>query len=123
MKLTKRIFSLLLAVLVCLTTAVAAHAEEPEQNLESSTAQSAVSEEEPPVNSAAEEEAEDLAEEELPAEEIEQTPAVFEAQSLLVTGGHKTYMSGYKGAQFHPDQIMTRAEVAQMLKQYIEMQF
>lgn len=117
MKLTKRIFSLLLAALVCLTTAVAAHAEEPEQNLESSTVQPTVSEEYPPVNSAAEEEApaEDLTEEELPAEEIEQTPAVFEAQSLLVTGGHKTYMSGYKGAQFHPDQIMTRAEVAQML--------
>lgn len=119
MKLTKRILSLLLAVLLCVAAATAAHAEEPEQTLES-TAVSEVEtplEEESPIEDLPEAGSpiEDQPAEELPAEELEQTPAVFEAQSLLVTGGHKTYMSGYKGARFCPDQVMTRAETAQML--------
>lgn len=37
------------------------------------------------------------------------------ASSLLVTGGHSTYVNGYAGALFKPDNVMTRAEVAKML--------
>jgi len=39
----------------------------------------------------------------------------FASDSLLVTGGHKTYMNGYAGALFLPESIMTRAEASQML--------
>lgn len=45
-------------------------------------------------------------------EENQEIP--FAADSLLVTGGHKTYMNGYAGALFKPESTMTRAEAAQM---------
>lgn len=54
----------------------------------------------------------EVAESEALLENEEQT---FAASSLLVTGGHKTYLSGVKGGYFLPNKQMTRAEVAQML--------
>lgn len=46
---------------------------------------------------------------------LEDGAASFAAKSLLVTGGHKTYLKGYPGKVFRPDNAMTRAEVASML--------
>lgn len=43
----------------------------------------------------------------------EETPV--NAQPLLVTGGHDTYLSGYEGAYFKPDNNMMRGEVANMM--------
>lgn len=117
MKLLKSLLSILLALLLCVTTAAAAYAEEPEETVENDRVESAVVEAEPAVDESPQEEtlAEDQPEDAAPAETLEQASVVYAAQSLLVTGGHKPYMSGYKGALFHPDQIMTRAEVAQTL--------
>lgn len=42
----------------------------------------------------------------------EKTP--LDVSSLLVTGGHNTYLSGYEGALFKPDNNMSRGEVAYM---------
>ena len=118
MKHFKRLLSILLALLLCATTAVSAYAEEPEQSMETDPVESAVAEAESAVDETAEETPAPTDESpvaEAPAETFEQTPVVYAAQSLLVTGGHEPYMSGYKGALFHPDQIMTRAEAAQTL--------
>lgn len=49
------------------------------------------------------------------SELLEQEAAALDAMPLLLTGGHKTYMSGYPGAQFLPNREMTRAEAAQTL--------
>lgn len=46
---------------------------------------------------------------------IENEEQELAAQSLLVTGGHEAYLKGYSGGLFKPDNVMTRAEVAQML--------
>lgn len=116
MNYAKRIFSLLLAALLCLCAATAAYAEElqtgPESSLTEDSEQEAGPAEETPVEEAP---TEGTPAEEAPAEALESTPTSLAAASLLVTGGHNPYMSGYKGAQFRPDQVMTRAEAAQML--------
>lgn len=64
--------------------------------------------EEGPVSSQPEEEGEEAPPEEEPGDERNATP-------LLVTGGHDTYLSGYTGGYFKPNNAMTRAEVASML--------
>ena len=40
---------------------------------------------------------------------------VFDAGSMLITGGHATYMSGYGDGTFRPENSMTRAEAAKVL--------
>lgn len=62
-------------------------------------------------------EADVVLDEQLPESEalLENEEQTFAAASLLVLGGHKTYVNGYKGALFKPDSVMTRAEVSQML--------
>ena len=65
--------------------------------------------------------AEDGSEEALPESDLmENDVTTFAAESLLVTGGHETYMSGYAGALFMPGNAMTRAEVAMMLYQLLK---
>jgi GH24 family phage-related lysozyme (muramidase)/uncharacterized protein YraI len=39
----------------------------------------------------------------------------YKAYPLLVTTGHKAYMSGESGSRFYPERAMTRAEMAQVL--------
>ena len=56
----------------------------------------------------------DPGEEEEPDEENPEEKAPLDASSLLVTGGHNTYLSGYEGALFKPDNNMSRGEVAYM---------
>ncbi len=41
--------------------------------------------------------------------------AALSEGSILILGGHDTYLGGYPGALFGPEKYMTRAEVAQML--------
>lgn len=54
------------------------------------------------------------------SQELEENQAqVFEAGSLLVTGGHATYMEGYGDGTFRPDRTMTRAEASQVLYQLL----
>lgn len=126
MKVTRRIITLLLAGALLLPSSVAA-AEEPESEssavseVTESSSQTEVPEEE--TGSAVEQDEESSSvpeesgeeEKSAPAEELEQETTLFAASSVLVTGGHKTYMSGYKGGYFKPNEAMTRAEVAQML--------
>lgn len=97
MNVSKRIFALLLTGALTLPYSAPALAAEPD---ETTLVSSSV--------------------EEAPADELEAAEATYDvvdtaAGSLLVTGGHKTYLSGYAGSLFKPDQVMTRAEVAQML--------
>ena len=63
-----------------------------------------------------EEPAEDeTAEDELSQSLEESQLQVFDAGSLLITGGHATYMSGYGDGTFRPENSMTRAEAAKVL--------
>ncbi len=48
-------------------------------------------------------------------EDIPEEETPVDALPLLVTGGHNTYMSGYEGAYFKPDNNMMRGEVAYMM--------
>lgn len=117
----------LLACLLCLTIPMGALAEE---RLEETSLPPESSLEEEAVSSQAPQEGgEDLLEEvpaaspspvpeksgEAEGESVETTEAETFAAPLLVTGGHATYLSGYKGGYFKPEASMTRAEVAQML--------
>lgn len=78
-------------------------ASQPEEPLPSP----APGEEEDPVSSLPEEG------EGSPTEE--EPEGIRNATPLLVTGGHNTYLSGYSGGYFKPNNAMTRAEVASML--------
>ena len=68
-----------------------------------------------------EEPAEDETAEDEPAEDelsqnLEESQLqVFDAGSMLITGGHATYMSGYGDGTFRPENSMTRAEAAKVL--------
>lgn len=53
--------------------------------------------------------------EEPPQEDIPEDNTPVDALPLLVTGGHDTYLSGYDGALFKPDNNMMRGEVAYMM--------
>lgn len=48
-------------------------------------------------------------------DEMDTMAETFSANPLLVTGGHKAYLSGYSGGLFLPEAYMTRAEVSKML--------
>lgn len=48
-------------------------------------------------------------------EDIPEEDAAVNSLPLLVTGGHDTYLSGYAGAYFKPDNPMMRGEVAYMM--------
>lgn len=117
MKLTKRILALAMAGMIAVCGSGAALAEGEQGEAVSSAvevqpeeqAPDVPVEEEPPTEEAPAEESE------APAQTLSSTAVDLAASSLLVTGGHKTYLSGYAGAQFRPDQVMTRAETAQML--------
>lgn len=123
----KKLTAWLLAVLLCAAAPAGAFAAEEE----SSTAP-----EEFPVSSGIEEvpQSPELSPEpslspvsspvpsEEPAESAGEGESMLESEeqalaagSLLVTGGHKTYMSGYGNALFMPGRIMTRAEASMML--------
>lgn len=55
------------------------------------------------------------AEDELSQNLEESQLQVFDAGSMLITGGHATYMSGYGDGTFRPENSMTRAEAAKVL--------
>lgn len=57
----------------------------------------------------------ETAEEELSQSLEESQLQVFDAGSMLITGGHATYMSGYGDGTFRPENSMTRAEAAKVL--------
>lgn len=137
----KRIVSLLLAAALLLSAPVALAAEgdsEAPESAESSSTVSAPEEsglpessglplessepeggmasepEEPEPSSGVSEEPESAPPEEGGATEGTEA-GTFAANPLLVTGGHNTYLLGYRGGYFKPETAMTRAEVAQML--------
>ena len=58
---------------------------------------------------------EEPAEDELSQNLEESQLQVFDAGSMLITGGHATYMSGYGDGTFRPENSMTRAEAAKVL--------
>lgn len=103
----KRFISCLLAVTVCTSMSMVATATDNEDETISF---------EPPVVEAVEEVVPPEEEVIIESEQIIENDAqLFSASSLLVTGGHDTYLGGYSGALFMPDRTMTRAEAAQML--------
>ncbi len=121
----KKATAFLLSLLLCLVVPISALAEEgevisfPEEEIPSSVPEDEAPVPEPspepsvtPVPSEAPVESETEGEE-AGLQENEETQVA--AGSLLVTGGHATYMNGYKGALFKPEAYMIRAEVAQML--------
>lgn len=57
----------------------------------------------------------ETAEEELSQNLEESQLQVFDAGSMLITGGHATYMGGYGDGTFRPENSMTRAEAAKVL--------
>ncbi len=97
MRFGRRMLCGILALVLWCSFSFSAWAEEPEE----STLASGVE------NTPETEEGEGIS-----LENQEQSLAV---DSLLVTGGHETYMYGYTGALFKPENTMTRAEAAQML--------
>lgn len=123
----KKAMALLFSLLLCLVVPVGAFAEEGEVSSfpeEGELLSSLPEEELPAPEEPSPEPSITLVPSEAPAEkeekegeagleENEETQAA--AGSLLVLGGHKTYMNGYKGALFKPEAYMIRAEVAQML--------
>lgn len=119
MKLTKRLISLLLAGVLAVSGGAVALAEDVESAVSSQPAEP--TEETPTEEMPGElpesepEGAAPAKDEEAPAESYAAGAVDLAAASILVTGGHKTYLSGYAGSLFKPDQVMTRAEVAQML--------
>lgn len=129
----KRILLLLLAVLM-LTAALPVSAAEndaapdsapasalEELEIPSSTPEGETPEEEPQQPDPSSEPEGEEAEPQQPGEEEDDESDTSEekepldATSLLVTGGHDTYLSGYEGALFRPDNNMKRGEVAYML--------
>lgn len=137
---SKKTAAWLLAVLLCLLVPLEVFAAEGEaplpSNVDGFTSQpSEASEEEPvPTQSPSpvfsEEEGQTVSEDSETDESELESPEESEeggtetvpteqqallAGSLLVTGGHNTYLSGYAGGLFKPEADMTRAEVAQML--------
>ena len=125
-KFGKKTISLLLAVLLCAGSSISAFAadgETAEEDIllsEEETVSSmedvfSMLEESPSLEES--DVGEEISEEEISPEidGIESNITTFAADSLLVTGGHETYMSGYTGALFKPENAMTRAEVAMML--------
>ena len=137
----KKTISLLLAVLLCMAIPMNAFATEGEGEVPSLSEESvgvgleetsslpqddlpedfSDLEEIPEESTELEETSSEGASEEISGEilgesdSIENNTVTFAADSLLVTGGHQTYMSGYTGALFKPEAAMTRAEVAAML--------
>ncbi len=127
----KRLAACLMACLLCFPASVEALAAEEELSSQpqlSSEIQEPSESEPSPLPEPAEEEA--PAEDETGGEsEIDTEGELLEGESagmenaeiplaanpLLVTGGHKTYMSGYPGALFKPNAVMTRSEAAAML--------
>lgn len=107
----KRYLSGLLALLLWLSMPGGALAAEGESSLPP----------EEPVSAAAGEglssEAPSLPEEESAGEDVldENRAQAFSALPLLVTGGHSTYLNGYPGGYFYPNQAMSRKQAAQML--------
>ncbi len=120
-KLKRKLAAGLLACLLCLpASADALAAENQASSVPADSASSASMEE--PTESAVElsEPAEESSESTVGSSEgagelLESAAPLLEASPLLVTGGHKTYLSGYSGGLFQPDRPMTRAETAQML--------
>ena len=89
--------------------------ESPEETT-APTQEPAPSEEPGGEEDSGEEPAEDeTAEDELSQSLEESQLQVFDAGSLLITGGHATYMSGYGDGTFRPENSMIRAEAAKVL--------
>ena len=89
--------------------------ESPEETT-APTQEPAPSEEPGGEEESGEEPAEDeTAEDELSQNLEESQLQVFDAGSMLITGGHATYMSGYGDGTFRPENSMTRAEAAKVL--------
>ena len=125
----KKTVSLLLVALLCMAAPVSAFGAEGEDvplSEESFPAEeiSSLPEEDTdgivPVEAAEDDKVDEAAEDDsegssAESESMENNSMPFAVDSLLVMGGHKTYMSGYAGATFRPEAAMTRAEVAMML--------
>ena len=98
-----------------------APAETPAPTQEPAPSEEPGGEEESGEEPAEEEPAEEEPAEEEPAEDelsqnLEESQLqVFDAGSMLITGGHATYMSGYGDGTFRPENSMTRAEAAKVL--------
>ncbi len=93
-----------------------APAETPAPTQEPAPSEEPGGEEESGEDTAEDETAEDEpAEDELSQNLEESQLQVFDAGSMLITGGHATYMSGYGDGTFRPENSMTRAEAAKVL--------
>lgn len=134
-KLGKRALTLLLMALLCFAAPMGVLAEEdvsveasssvPESGTaEPGETSSALPEEEPEESDPSPEDEASSAPAEAPVESEQESEGAgaqenkettFAADSLLVLGGHETYMKGCDNAMFKPGNAMTRAEVAQML--------
>ena len=94
----------------------APEASESSEETPAPTQEPAPSEEPGGEEDSGEEPAEDeTAEDELSQSLEESQLQVFDAGSLLITGGHATYMSGYGDGTFRPENSMIRAEAAKVL--------